>query len=183
MRWPYWRLAKFFPPLPSLCDCLLLSQLQRPPPIVQATMLLGDTSLDLDDITLLLDGRHHLFCFHSCLTQGCLARLALDSVCSLLPILPRPGSLHLGLVLSTPELSGSVESISCFQHSDNEIAAHWKNAINTRLTSDKIIATKIKHENKFTNLVKNTWKPLLTKEGPLLHNWINNSKVLVGRRP
>jgi len=69
------------------------------------------------------------------------------------------------------------------QHSDNEIAAHWKNAINMRLTSDRIIATKIKRENKFTNLVKNTWKPLLTKEGPLPHNWINNSKVLVGRRP
>ena len=69
------------------------------------------------------------------------------------------------------------------QHSDNEIAARWKNAINTRLTSDRIIATKIKRENKFTNLVKNTWKPLLTKEGPLPHNWINNSEVLVGRRP
>jgi hypothetical protein len=68
-------------------------------------------------------------------------------------------------------------------HSDNEITTRWKNIINTRLVSDKIIATKIKHENKFTNLVKNTWKPLLIKEGPLPHDWIINSEVLVGRRP
>ncbi len=51
------------------------------------------------------------------------------------------------------------------QHSDNEICTRWRNAINMRLTSDKIIATKIKRENKFTNLIKNTWRPLLTKEG------------------
>ena len=69
------------------------------------------------------------------------------------------------------------------QHTDNEISTRWRNAINMRLTSNKIIATKIKHENKFTNLVVNTWKPLLTKDGPLPHNWITNRKVLVGRRP
>ena len=59
----------------------------------------------------------------------------------------------------------------------------WKNVINARLTSDKIIATKIKRENKFTNLVKSTWRPLLIKDGPLPHDWINNREVLVGRRP
>jgi hypothetical protein len=37
-------------------------------------------------------------------------------------------------------------------HSDNEIGTRWKNTINTRLISNKIIATKIKCENKFTNL-------------------------------
>jgi hypothetical protein len=45
------------------------------------------------------------------------------------------------------------------------------------------MATKIKHETKFSNLVINTWKPLLRKEGPLPLNWINNREVLVGRRP
>jgi hypothetical protein len=69
------------------------------------------------------------------------------------------------------------------QHSDNEISTRWRNTINTRLTSDKIIATKIKCKNKFTNLVVNTWKPLLTKDRPLPHNWITNHEVLVGRRP
>jgi hypothetical protein len=68
-------------------------------------------------------------------------------------------------------------------HLDNKIDVRWKNAINTRLTSNKIIATRIKCENKFTNLVINTWKPLLTKDRPLPHNWINNREVLVGRRP
>ncbi len=43
------------------------------------------------------------------------------------------------------------------QHTDNKISMRWRNIINTRLTSNKIIATKIKCENKFTNLVKNTW--------------------------
>ena len=63
------------------------------------------------------------------------------------------------------------------------ITARWKNTINMRLTSDKIIATKIKCKNKFTNLVVNMWKPLLTKDRPLPHNWITNCEVLVGRRP
>jgi len=47
---------------------------------------------------------------------------------SLLSTLPRPGSSHLGLVLLTPELFGSAESISCFQptsrctlHTEGEI--------------------------------------------------------------
>jgi hypothetical protein len=41
------------------------------------------------------------------------------------------------------------------QHSDDVVSTRWKNAINTRLTCNKIIATKIKCENKFTNLVIN----------------------------
>ena len=69
------------------------------------------------------------------------------------------------------------------QHSDNVVSIRWKNAINTRLTCDKIIATKIKRENIFTNLVINTWETLLKKEGPIPHNWINHHEVLVGRRP
>jgi hypothetical protein len=69
------------------------------------------------------------------------------------------------------------------QHSDDVVSTRWKNAINTRLTCDKIIATKIKRENKFTNLVINTWETLLKKEGPIPHNWINHREVLVGRRP
>jgi len=43
------------------------------------------------------------------------------------------------------------------QHTDNEINMRWRNIVNTRLTSNKIIAMKIKREKKFTNLVKNTW--------------------------
>jgi hypothetical protein len=69
------------------------------------------------------------------------------------------------------------------QHSDNAISTRWRNIINIRLTSDKIIAIKIKRKYKFTNLVINTWEPLLRKDGPITHNWINQHEVLVGRRP
>ncbi len=69
------------------------------------------------------------------------------------------------------------------QHSDAVISMRWKNTINTRLMSDKIIVTRIKCKNKFTNLVINTWETLLKKDRPLPHNWINHHKVLVGRRP
>ena len=69
------------------------------------------------------------------------------------------------------------------QHTDNEINTRWRNIVNTRLTSNKIIATKIKREKKFTNLVKNIWQTLLIKDAPLPHDWINNREVLVGRRP
>ena len=68
-------------------------------------------------------------------------------------------------------------------HTDNEINMRWRNIINARLISDKIIATKIKHESKFTNLDKSTWRPLLIKDSPLPHNWISNREVLVGMRP
>ena len=59
----------------------------------------------------------------------------------------------------------------------------WRNVINTRLTNDKIIATKFKCKYKFTKLVIKTWETLLRKDGPLPHNWIEHCEVLVGRRP
>ena len=68
-------------------------------------------------------------------------------------------------------------------HTEGEIKSRWKNVLNTRLTCDRITTTKIKHKNKFTNLVKSTWKQLLQKDRPLPHNWIHNHEVLVGSRP
>ena len=53
--------------------------------------------------------------------------------------------------------------------------------INERLTNDKITATRIKRENGFTNLVVNTWEPILEKERALPPNWTKHSEVLVGR--
>jgi hypothetical protein len=40
------------------------------------------------------------------------------------------------------------------------IKARWRQAINTRLKDDQIIATKIKREKSFTFLVKTTWEQL-----------------------
>ena len=63
---------------------------------------------------------------------------------------------------------------------DQQIRGRWLRAINDRLTCDRIIATKIKKDKKYTNLIKNTWEPLLHKQRDLPDNWINNREVLVG---
>ena len=66
------------------------------------------------------------------------------------------------------------------QHTDNETKARWLRAINERLTCDRITATKIKRNTKFTNLVKHTWGPILLKQRNTPHNWIHRREVLVG---
>ena len=67
-------------------------------------------------------------------------------------------------------------------HSNKEIKARWLQAINTRLTDDKITATRIKRDKRFKKLVKTTWEPPLRKQGELPDDWLNNREVLVGRR-
>jgi len=64
---------------------------------------------------------------------------------------------------------------------ENKIRNQWLCNINKRLTDDKITATKVKRNNGFTNLVVNTWEPILEKERALPPNWINHCEVLVGR--
>ena len=65
-------------------------------------------------------------------------------------------------------------------HNDQEIRARWLRTINTRLTDNKIIATKLKRNKGFTNLVVSTWEHVLKKERDLPNNWINLREVLVG---
>jgi len=65
-------------------------------------------------------------------------------------------------------------------HNYQGIRNRWLRAINTRLTDDKIIATKIKQNKGFTNLVVNTWEHVLSNERDLPNNWINLREVLVG---
>jgi hypothetical protein len=67
------------------------------------------------------------------------------------------------------------------QHSESEIRERWLCEINERLTTNKIMATKIKCDNGFTTLVVNTWEQALEKQRGLPMNWINLSEVLVGR--
>ena len=62
------------------------------------------------------------------------------------------------------------------------IKNRWLSAINTRLTIDEITATKIKREEKFTNLVENIWDQALRAEGGIPENWIHIREVLAGRR-
>ena len=67
-------------------------------------------------------------------------------------------------------------------HTTHETEARWFKTINRRLTEDKIVATKIKRDKNYTDLIKATWKNPLTKYTDPPHNWIQNREVLVGRR-
>jgi hypothetical protein len=62
-----------------------------------------------------------------------------------------------------------------------EIRARWLRAINDRLTTDKVTATKIIRTDKFTKLVERTWEPALRKAQDIPANWITSGEVLVGR--
>jgi len=68
-------------------------------------------------------------------------------------------------------------------HNHQEIKARWLYIINSRLTNDKIAASKIKRDKGFTLLVSNTWEKVLSKESNLPNNWINVREVLVGSGP
>jgi ribonuclease HI len=69
------------------------------------------------------------------------------------------------------------------QHSNQEIRSRWLSVINSRLTEDKIVASKIKRNKGFTNLVVNTWEHVLSRERDLPNEWIQRREVLVGSRP
>ena len=45
---------------------------------------------------------------------------------------------------------------------------------------DKILATKIKCDEKTIKKVKNTWEHVLKKQGDLPNDWIDSPEVLVG---
>ena len=68
------------------------------------------------------------------------------------------------------------------RHNVEEITKRWHNVINKRLTDDRIIATQIKRTKKALQKVKGTWEKTLEKDGDLPELWIQNKKVLVGRR-
>jgi hypothetical protein len=68
-------------------------------------------------------------------------------------------------------------------HNENEIKTRWYKAINTRLTNDRITATKIKRNKKFTRTVSHTWDLILRQHGEPPYNWLYNREVLVGRMP
>jgi hypothetical protein len=63
-------------------------------------------------------------------------------------------------------------------HSNQEIRTRWFNAINSKLTDDKI-ASRIRRNRGLTNLVINTWEQVLSKERDLPNEWINMREVLV----
>lgn len=66
------------------------------------------------------------------------------------------------------------------QHPDQEVNARWLKAINDRLTSDRIIATKIKRDKNYTRLISATWKKLLENRGIPHQNWLQHREVFSG---
>jgi hypothetical protein len=65
-------------------------------------------------------------------------------------------------------------------HNEPEIRSRWLKLINTRLTEDRIVATKIKRDKGFSNLVINTWDKVIKKENDAPKDWLIHSEVLVG---
>ena len=65
-------------------------------------------------------------------------------------------------------------------HSGQEIISRWLQVINTRLTDDKITATKVKRDEKSARRVRETWEHVLKKQGDLPDGWIDSQEVLVG---
>jgi hypothetical protein len=67
-------------------------------------------------------------------------------------------------------------------HTGPEIQALWPQAINFRLSEDKVTAARIIRDESYTAMIANTWEPILSRDSILLNprNWIHNSEVLVG---
>ena len=64
--------------------------------------------------------------------------------------------------------------------SSNEVQKRWFCAINTWLTEDRIIATRIKHDKPYLHLAKATWKPALMAHGTSPNNWPFSGEVFSG---
>ena len=68
-------------------------------------------------------------------------------------------------------------------HMTTNIKQRWTRIINDRITTDKIMATKIKKGDKqFNTLTKETWKDILKAQGIQHDNWLQAERFLVGSR-
>ena len=85
---------------------------------------------------------------------------------------------HLIWVLRCERVIQNTEHI----HSESEIETRWLKAINTRLTEDKLKASKIKRDKRSITTTKLTWEPILIRNQILPNDWVHNCEVLVGRR-
>src|SRR6266852_2255738 len=66
-------------------------------------------------------------------------------------------------------------------HTNEEVQTRWLKIINARLIEDKIIATRVKQDEKSLQRLKETWEPTLLRTADLPHNWAHTREVLVGR--
>ena len=63
------------------------------------------------------------------------------------------------------------------EHTAQEIETRWKKKINERLTTDKIIATKIKRMKHAGKLANATWEEALKKQGLPYEDCIHRLEV------
>jgi hypothetical protein len=61
-----------------------------------------------------------------------------------------------------------------------QIKTKWTKAINNRLMTDRIMATKIKRDEAYTKLIDATWKHALKKKNIHHQNWLQRSEVFSG---
>ena len=72
------------------------------------------------------------------------------------------------------------KTINKKKHSKREIKAQWIKAINNRITTDRIIATKVKREENHINMIDQSWKRALEKAGVPHRDWIQKHEVFSG---
>ncbi|KAG1879325.1 ribonuclease H-like protein [Suillus tomentosus] len=65
--------------------------------------------------------------------------------------------------------------------SNKTIETRWINKLNTRLTLDRTITSKI--DTNIRKLVKTTWSEIISSTTPIPENWVMNPEVLVGIKP
>ncbi|KAH9952537.1 hypothetical protein BJV74DRAFT_791910, partial [Russula compacta] len=93
------------------------------------------------------------------------------------------GRTHLLQILIS-EVSHLIWTTCCKHAINNEqltmpqIECLWKAAINRRLTTDKIIATKISRETKVVRPIKDTWQEMLKGQGFQQDNWLESQEVV-----
>ena len=63
-------------------------------------------------------------------------------------------------------------------HTDREVNARWRQAINKRLTEDKITATTVLKNERYITIATSTWDRALHKRHrDLPKDWMNRSVV------
>ncbi|KAA1474318.1 hypothetical protein DENSPDRAFT_803901 [Dentipellis sp. KUC8613] len=65
-------------------------------------------------------------------------------------------------------------------HSANAIATRWHRELTDRLTTDRIITTRLRHRHADQQLMRHTWEDVLERPEP---DWHTNLEVLVGIKP
>ncbi|KAG2132751.1 ribonuclease H-like domain-containing protein [Suillus clintonianus] len=63
---------------------------------------------------------------------------------------------------------------------ESNITKRWTKAINDHLQIDRVIASKIKRNQKYSNLINTTWSNIISPGKSLPHNWVTSLEVLVG---